>query len=77
MASLLRNSTLRVARTAAVKPAGMATAFVRTKATLPDLAYDYNALEPYISTKIMELHHSKHHQTYVSGLNAADRKSVV
>ena len=35
------------------------------------LADDYNALEPYISTKIMELHHSKHHQTYVSGLNAA------
>lgn len=34
-------------------------------------ADDYNALEPYISTKIMELHHSKHHQTYVSGLNAA------
>ncbi|EPE09357.1 superoxide dismutase [Ophiostoma piceae UAMH 11346] len=73
MASLLRNSTLRVARTAATKPAaaGLSTAFVRTKATLPDLAYDYNALEPYISTKIMELHHSKHHQTYVSGLNAA------
>jgi superoxide dismutase, Fe-Mn family len=32
---------------------------------------DYGALEPYISGKIMELHHSKHHQTYVNGLNAA------
>lgn len=35
---------------------------------LPD---DYGALEPYISAKIMELHHSKHHQTYVNGLNSA------
>jgi superoxide dismutase, Fe-Mn family len=32
---------------------------------------DYNALEPYISAEIMELHHSKHHQTYVNGLNSA------
>ncbi len=32
---------------------------------------DYGALEPYISGQIMELHHSKHHQTYVNGLNAA------
>ena len=32
---------------------------------------DYGALEPYISGKIMELHHSKHHQTYVNGLNSA------
>jgi len=34
-------------------------------------ADDYGALEPYISGKIMELHHKKHHQTYVSGLNSA------
>ncbi|KHL11084.1 Fe-Mn family superoxide dismutase [Mumia flava] len=39
--------------------------------TLPDLPYDYGALEPYISGKIMELHHSKHHQTYVNGVNTA------
>lgn len=32
---------------------------------------DYGALEPYISGQIMELHHAKHHQTYVNGLNAA------
>jgi len=39
--------------------------------TLPELAYDYSALEPSISGTIMELHHSKHHQAYVTGANAA------
>src|SRR5262245_22909820 len=38
---------------------------------LPDLPYDYGALEPHISGQIMELHHSKHHQTYVKGANTA------
>jgi len=37
--------------------------------TLPDLPYDYGALEPHISGEIMQLHHDKHHQTYVNGLN--------
>jgi superoxide dismutase, Fe-Mn family len=39
--------------------------------TLPDLPYDYTALEPSISGRIMELHHSKHHQAYVTGANTA------
>ena len=39
---------------------------------LPDLPYSYDALEPFISKQIMELHHKKHHQTYVNGLNAAE-----
>ena len=39
--------------------------------TLPELPYDYAALEPHISGKIMELHHDKHHATYVAGANAA------
>jgi Fe-Mn family superoxide dismutase len=39
--------------------------------TLPELPYDYAALEPHISAKIMELHHSKHHAAYVAGANAA------
>ena len=43
-------------------------------ATLPDLAYDYNALEPAVSAETMELHHSKHHNTYVTNLNATVEK---
>ena len=42
--------------------------------TLPDLPYDYGALDPHISGQIMELHHSKHHQNYVNGLNTALEK---
>ena len=38
---------------------------------LPDLPYDYGALEPHVSGKIMELHHDKHHAGYVNGANAA------
>lgn len=39
--------------------------------TLPELPYDYSALAPHISATIMELHHSKHHQAYVTGANTA------
>ncbi|WP_432574154.1 superoxide dismutase [Kineococcus sp. SYSU DK005] len=41
---------------------------------LPDLPYDYSALEPHISGTIMELHHDKHHQAYVTGANTALEK---
>ncbi|MEM2963227.1 MAG: superoxide dismutase [Candidatus Anstonellales archaeon] len=41
------------------------------KFELPDLPYSYDALEPYISKQIMELHHKKHHLAYVNGANAA------
>jgi Fe-Mn family superoxide dismutase len=41
---------------------------------LPDLRYDYGALEPHISGQIMELHHDKHHSTYVKGANTALEK---
>lgn len=37
--------------------------------TLPQLPYAYNALEPVISGQIMEIHHSKHHQAYVTNLS--------
>ena len=39
--------------------------------SLPELTYDYAALEPHISARIMELHHSKHHKAYVDGANNA------
>lgn len=39
--------------------------------SLPDLPYDYGALEPAISGDIMQLHHQKHHQTYVTNYNKA------
>lgn len=41
---------------------------------LPPLPYPYNALEPVISEEIMRLHHDKHHQSYVDGLNKAELK---
>ncbi len=41
------------------------------KYTLPDLDYDFGALEPHISGRIMELHHAKHHAAYVKGANDA------
>lgn len=38
---------------------------------LPKLAYEYKALEPHIDAQTMEIHHTKHHQAYVTGLNKA------
>ncbi len=42
--------------------------------SLPDLTYDYGALDPHIAGQIMELHHSKHHAAYVAGANTALEK---
>lgn len=44
------------------------------KFELPKLPYDYSALEPVINTEIMQLHHQKHHNAYVTNLNAALEK---
>jgi superoxide dismutase, Fe-Mn family len=41
---------------------------------LPDLAYDYSALEPHYSARTLELHHDKHHKAYVDGVNATLEK---
>jgi len=47
---------------------------VRAKHTLPELPYDYNALEPVISADILQVHHGKHHAAYVNNLNIAEEK---
>ena len=39
--------------------------------TLPPLAYPYNALEPHIDARTMEIHHTKHHQAYINNVNNA------
>lgn len=44
------------------------------KHALPDLPYDYNALEPVVSAETMTIHHSKHHNTYVTNLNVGLEK---
>ncbi|MCJ1404711.1 hypothetical protein MMC11_007937 [Xylographa trunciseda] len=69
--TLLRSSTARTTlRAFTPKSARLAgLSITRSKVTLPDLPYDYAALEPAISGQIMELHHSKHHQTYVTSYN--------
>ncbi|KAL7413537.1 Manganese/iron superoxide dismutase [Mrakia frigida] len=59
--SLLRSSARSIGSTS-----------TRGAHTLPALPYPYEALEPFISKEIMTLHHTKHHQTYVTGLNAAE-----
>jgi len=61
-------------RRCASEVASLGAAASRLKHTLPDLKYDFNALEPVISAEIMTLHHSKHHQTYVNNLNVAEEK---
>ncbi|KAH9525295.1 Superoxide dismutase [Mn], mitochondrial [Bulinus truncatus] len=50
------------------------TSVLRFKHTLPDLKYDFNALEPYISADIMKLHYEKHHQAYINNLNVTEEK---
>ncbi|KAF9947202.1 Superoxide dismutase [Mn], mitochondrial, partial [Modicella reniformis] len=69
---MLHTLTRRTFATTVSKPSAFAG--LRFKHTLPSLPYAYNALEPFISKEIMEVHHAKHHQTYVNNLNAAEEK---
>lgn len=69
MSFSIAKTGLRTAKSAST--AGRSLIFARTKVTLPDLDYDFGALEPYISGQINELHYTKHHQTYVNGFNTA------
>ncbi|KAI8072812.1 Manganese/iron superoxide dismutase [Gongronella butleri] len=64
----------RALKTSTFKPVLGSVSAIRTKVTLPDLPYSYDALEPYISKEIMEVHHKKHHQTYVNNYNAAEEQ---
>ena len=66
--SLTTNTLKNLGRSNSLR--GIATA------SLPDLPYDYSALDPVIIPEIMELHHKKHHQAYVSNLNAALEKAA-
>ena len=43
---------------------------------LPELNYGYNELEPHIDTKTMEIHHTKHHQTYIEHVSNFGQRSV-
>lgn len=73
-ASLARGSFRRCGASAA----RLSSAFLEQRAfstySLPDLPYDYGALQPYISAEIMQLHHIKHHKTYITNFNAALEK---
>lgn len=68
----LARSTLAAAAPATTSTGRLAPALLRSKHTLPKLPYEYDALEPHISSQIMEIHHGKHHNTYVTNLNAAE-----
>lgn len=57
-----------------VTAARFSVAVSRLKHMLPTLPYAYGALEPAISGEIMQLHHEKHHATYVNNLNAAEEQ---
>lgn len=67
LSSTIRTTARAVSRSAVTSSIGA----VRTKVSLPDLDWDFAALEPYISAQINELHYTKHHQTYVNGYNTA------
>ena len=70
---MFRNSllkTMKAGKASMMRSSSNARALT-TAATLPDLPYGYGELEDAISGQIMEIHHSKHHNAYVTNFNAA------
>lgn len=65
------SSTLKTSSFRGVRAAASSIGAIRTKVSLPDLDWDFGALEPHISGQINEIHYTKHHQTYVNGYNTA------
>src|SRR5688572_13628256 len=72
-AAILGLGSLRTqaATTGAAKSGSAAMGATNQPFTLPKLAYAYDALEPHIDAKTMEIHHSKHHQAYITNANNA------
>jgi superoxide dismutase, Fe-Mn family len=68
--TLASKNALSFALGGAARPSAASARGVTTVA-LPDLSYDFGALEPAISGEIMRLHHQKHHATYVANYNKA------
>jgi len=66
----LKTAALAAAATAAV-PGAIAQPTAVAPFTLPALPYAFDALEPYIDVRTMEIHHDRHHAGYVKNLNAA------
>jgi Fe-Mn family superoxide dismutase len=74
MLSSLRVVSRSIVRLPLVAARAMSTAPPSNSFKLPDLPFDYGELEPYISAAIMDVHHKKHHQAYVTNLNVAMEK---
>ena len=72
--SQVTKNAITILNKASIVSGSISSVQKRFKVTLPDLPYDYGALEPVISAEIMQLHHSKHHQTYVNNFNVAAEK---